>query len=262
MVIIFPSKDVYDLKDYWEKRIRKFEGRLRSVGHISFSDKVNKYIYMARVKALNRILAENNFSLSGKKVLDSGCGIGYFTEYYSRTDASQVVALDISPTAVKYCVKNVKRADCVIACLSYMPFRTNYFDVVHAFDVLYHITDDYDWKKALTEISRVLSKGGVVVLTEKFIDKSIESSFYIKFRSRKIYLNEIGKVGLTLVDEQGMHFLFRVLDSKIGAVFRIEFILQLILELFPQFFYYLEKFLEYPLFWRSHSAKVVILGKR
>ena len=113
-------------------------------------------------------VATYNFSIkyiSGKDVLDMGCGTGYGTALIADKCAS-ICGVDISDEAVTYATDKY-RAD----NLSYktirkvedapLPFSDGSFDVVLSFQVIEHILDPATY---LEEICRVLKPGGIFIV--------------------------------------------------------------------------------------------------
>lgn len=85
----------------------------------------------------------------GKRCLEVGCG------NYPRIPFEGSYFLDLSRTAVA----NLKAIGlkAVLGTAKYLPFESEFFDLVVAWDVLEHIEDD---EKAFAEITRVLRRGG------------------------------------------------------------------------------------------------------
>lgn len=93
----------------------------------------------------------------GKRVLDNGCGTGWFGEMLKMRGAD-VVGTDISDTLLSVARERMS----VAKASSYnLPFNDNSFDIVLFFMVI-HILDDPN--KALDEIYRVLKTGGLLFL--------------------------------------------------------------------------------------------------
>jgi len=98
------------------------------------------------------------------KVLEIGCGTGYFTRHIAETGAD-VMAIDISPELIKIAqneLKKIKNITFKIENAYEMTFDDNNFDYVIGSSVLHHL----DINKALKEIYRVLKPGGKIVFTE------------------------------------------------------------------------------------------------
>ena len=98
-----------------------------------------------------------------EKVLELGCGTGYFTREIIKTAAS-VVAIDISPNLLAIARKNITNPN-ISFCEEnayQMTFTNEYFDYVIGSSVLHHL----DIEKAFSEIYRVLKPGGSIAFTE------------------------------------------------------------------------------------------------
>ncbi len=93
------------------------------------------------------------------KVLDIGCGRGSMCQAIKlyRPDL-EVIGCDISKRSLNFARKNIKNVKFVYGNVEKLPFPDESFDAVTMFDVLEHVSDP---KKALSEIRRVLKKGGV-----------------------------------------------------------------------------------------------------
>ena len=99
----------------------------------------------------------------GMKVLEIGCGTGYFTRELARSGAD-IVAIDLSPELLR-----IARRDCSATNVRYeiqnacaMNYPDEGFDSVVGSSVLHHL----EIKEALLEIYRVLRAGGTICFTE------------------------------------------------------------------------------------------------
>jgi SAM-dependent methyltransferase len=93
-------------------------------------------------------------------VLDAGCGTGFNLKCLKERYGA--CGVDISGSAIECCRK--RGLDCVSeASICALPYPNGTFDIVISFDVLYHkaVGDDV---KAITEMSRVLKDGGILIL--------------------------------------------------------------------------------------------------
>jgi len=105
-------------------------------------------------------IAKLRSNISGKKVLDAGCGTGRNSIRLSEMGA-QVTAVDISPNMVKS-LQYKNNITTHIADISDLPIEDNTFDIVICNLVLVHF---YDPSQALTELYRVLKPDGLIWLT-------------------------------------------------------------------------------------------------
>tara|TARA_B100000315_G_scaffold122406_1_gene112271 strand:- start:609 stop:1346 length:738 start_codon:yes stop_codon:yes gene_type:complete len=98
----------------------------------------------------------------GRRILDVGCGTGIILNEFDKY--GKAYGIDLSQHALKFCklrgLKNVTKGSVLD-----IPFRSDYFDIVGCFDVLYH-KDVSDDEKALKELARVCKKGGRIFITD------------------------------------------------------------------------------------------------
>ena len=98
-------------------------------------------------------------SLTAKRVLVDGCGIGMYVNGIARF-TEHVIGLDIEVERVaegaQHGVSNLLAAVC-----EQLPFPDASFDVVYSHEVLEHVQDDH---QACQEMARVLRPGGRAVL--------------------------------------------------------------------------------------------------
>lgn len=96
------------------------------------------------------------------KVLEAGCGTGYFARVLTRRYGWRVFPVDLAWEGLSYGrvlgVERLAQAD--IACL---PFPQDCFDAVFSLDVLVHFPENQEGR-ALAELARVLKPGGLLVL--------------------------------------------------------------------------------------------------
>lgn len=95
-----------------------------------------------------------------QNILDFGCGTGILQEQFEKKFNVKGYGIDISKEAINYSKKRgltrVKKFDG-----EKIPFKSNFFNLVTAIDVLEHVDKDLE---ALSEIRRVLKKGGLAIL--------------------------------------------------------------------------------------------------
>jgi SAM-dependent methyltransferase len=117
---------------------------------------------------LSRALAEAGFDARDRQVLDVGCGTGFFTEFYLGRGA-RVTGLDIAPTSIERLRQRHPEARFLLSDVSEASLPERY-DLVNAFDVLYHITDEARWERAVRNLSLAVAPGGLMLLTDTFAE--------------------------------------------------------------------------------------------
>ena len=116
-----------------------------------------KLRWQRRVKMLTTHLK------SSDKVLEIGCGTGYFTKEIVKTGAL-VNAIDISPELLNIAKQEITETNVsfVIENAYDLSFKENSFDSIVGSSVLHHL----EIGKAISEMFRVLKPGGSIFFTE------------------------------------------------------------------------------------------------
>ncbi|MBP6335042.1 MAG: class I SAM-dependent methyltransferase [Bacteroidia bacterium] len=110
--------------------------------------------------------------IAGKKVLDIGCGNGYGTALMADS-AKEIVGLDYDIQTVesnRQAYSSVSNITFERATIPPIPFQTDSFDVITAFQFIEHIAERRDFLK---ECMRVLSPGGTLLVTTPNAKKSL-----------------------------------------------------------------------------------------
>jgi SAM-dependent methyltransferase len=115
--------------------------------------------FVGRRKIIEGFLAQICSGITGKpRILDVGCGTGANLEMLSRFGEAE--GIDVSYDALNFCrergLQNVKWGEA-----ARLPFESETFDLVTAFDVVEHLDDDVG---GLKEMHRVLRRGGRALL--------------------------------------------------------------------------------------------------
>ena len=133
------------------------------IDDIFYGEKSSAMVEFSRLRvdvALHMIKSERERIGKSLKVLDVGCGDGT----YSKTIldmGNEVYGIDIRPERVRSAKQKGIKAK-VADLTKSLPFRDEFFDLVHAAEILEHI---YDTEFFLHEVKRVLKKNGVLVVT-------------------------------------------------------------------------------------------------
>jgi SAM-dependent methyltransferase len=120
------------------------------------------------------------------KILDIGCSCGNLIEVIEKKKLGNVFGIDNSKYAVQKCIErglNVRLEDA-----SKLPYKSNFFDIVIASDVMEHIKLDKD---ALKEWKRVLKNNGYLILGVPAFNFLWSYSDYVKGHKRRYEKNDL-----------------------------------------------------------------------
>jgi nicotinate-nucleotide adenylyltransferase len=188
------ARVTYRPKEFWEQRLGEHFD-LRGTGETGLPLAYNQACYALRRHELERALRDAGVTLAGKRVLDVGSGTGFFVAFYLERGAD-VTGLDLAEVSVERLRGRFPNAQFLRADVSdQVPGGT--FDVVNAFDVLYHITDHAKWSAAIRHLAGAVAPGGVFVLTDLFGEGGHEAEHNV-IRPLAQYRDALGAAGLTL----------------------------------------------------------------
>jgi 2-polyprenyl-3-methyl-5-hydroxy-6-metoxy-1,4-benzoquinol methylase len=138
------------------------------------------------------ILVKDCEDVTGKTVVDIGCGVGAFSRML-RDAGARVSAIDISSNALKLFEKHGKEQIEVIQdSLPNTKFKDDEFDIVVCCDTIASIHPD-DRRLAMAEMSRIVKKEGWVICSTSIDINSVdalerfESLFQTEFTIKKSY---------------------------------------------------------------------------
>lgn len=135
---------------------RKLELKQRYDETAGFYDRRYEEIQRAKYRVVVKNLPDKS-----KRILDSGCGTGMFLEELSNR-AEFVVGVDASPEMLKVAKGRAGKATLVLADADSIPFADWSFDTVVSVTLLQNMPNP---AATVREVARVLSLGGVAVLT-------------------------------------------------------------------------------------------------
>lgn len=222
----------FDAGAYWQERVGA-DADLAVVGHRAMGAVYNGEIYARRIDALESMLERHVRKPPQQlRVLDVGCGSGFYTHFWQAKGVRDYVGADISARAIEHLSDTYPgyqfvRAD-VTEFLPELIHSTGPFDVITVFDVLYHIVDDLRVDAAVENIAALVAPGGRLLIMDQLCKRDYQVSRHVKYRHRDTYLSMFDRSALTLVDSELLfHFLVppitgvRAVDLAVAAVFKV-----------------------------------------
>ncbi len=193
---------------YWEARLRgQYDDR--GVGDIGMSRAYNSYLYAVRRQVFRRILSRLSLDSSTSAVLDIGSGTGAYVAEWKRWGAAQLTGLDITETAVARLSTGFPEANFFKGDIGDSKVLANLsedYDVVSAFDVLFHIVDDDRYQAALQNIYRLTKPGGWFIYSDNLVPVESRMSHYVS-RSEAMILEALQSEGFEIVERTPMFVL-------------------------------------------------------
>lgn len=199
-----------------------------------------------RVYLMNKIMEKAIGDLKGKVVLEAGCGDGFFIPNLLEKNPKKVIGIDISKWLLDYARKRIKSRKVEFYQMDLtkkLDFKDNFFDVIVSYNVLQEIKDI---SLPIREMARILKKGGKLVISithplyHLFVSgvetknlsslknltrypkvepihssaiKGFEESFIVYRKPISLYVNEIVKSGLKIIEMRDI-----IVSKKVGEL--------------------------------------------
>lgn len=176
----------YKPKKFWNELLSSsFD--LRGVGHYRLSNEENLKMYEHKKKILldemNRHLIHVN---SNTKIVEIGCGVGYWTEMFKSLGAIDYTGNDIAEISVTNLQKKFPCYKFIQGDISEVMLEKNKFDLGIMIDVTQHITEDSRFETAMKNLWQSLKNNSHLIITMWDPKKNV-------YLSNKLRLNRIEK---------------------------------------------------------------------
>lgn len=178
---------------YWNQRHRRFSP-LSSGGVVGIDAGANEIFYSMRLGRLLDLVGDGSESRAPLRVLDAGCGKGWFARAMARF-GHRVDGIDISEAAIEECREQATGQDEYAVC-ALSDWRPPYlYDVVYSVDVLFHVMDDDAWAASVRNLASLVRLGGRLILSDHGSDTDRTWSDYQRTRGLPRYRALIDPMG-------------------------------------------------------------------
>lgn len=130
-----------------------------------------------------------------KRVLDIACGVGYGSYLFSKSDAKEVVGVDISDKLISYAKKKYKAKKLQFKIGNIVSFKSKtLFDVIVCYETIEHIEMD---EKAILNLVSLLVNDGLLIISSPNRNitspqaKSIKDKPLNKYHIREYTISEL-----------------------------------------------------------------------
>ncbi len=167
----------------------------RAGGDRGLDEKANEAFYYVRLGLILRMLANRFGRGRALRILDAGCGRGWFTARLKAL-GHDVVGVDVSEEAIRRARETCDAPFFVAPLDGFVSDRR--FDAIISVDVLYHITDDDQWRRSFRSLSGLLDDKGVLIFSDWLEKETCVQGDYIVHRSRREHDLLMADLGLTI----------------------------------------------------------------
>lgn len=171
--------DDYDAARYWEDRFRKKGPSLRSVGDEGMNVAEIGEAYASQAGEIFGMLERAGVELSRARLLEIGCGNGYYAELLRKRGLTQYQGFDITDAFFPMLRQKFPGFEYIRGDIT-ADRVAGEFDVVLLIDVIEHIVTEAKFMSALVNVSAMMAKDGVLALAP-VAPRGRRSLFYVRF---------------------------------------------------------------------------------
>ena len=184
----YQTPNGYNARGYWSDRHREHGFDLCGVGHHLLSSEENQKYYDIAKDTFLELCKKQNIGFENTKILDVGCGTGFYAQIFRDNGGEQYVGIDIADTLLdeltdmfptfKFIQKDIGSED-----------LEGTFDLIIMIDVTQHITDSKKFSYAMQNVRAHLAENGIFIVTS-WLNENVRKRYYEVSRPISAYERE------------------------------------------------------------------------
>ncbi|HIH91424.1 TPA: class I SAM-dependent methyltransferase [Candidatus Woesearchaeota archaeon] len=184
----------YNSKKYWNDRLTHYRLSLQGVGNKTLTEEENRRQYQKAGETFLSLCRKEGLDFRKLKILDIGCGIGFYAEIILRNGGENYTGVDITDTLFLQLGGKFSAFTFLKRDITQQPLPDT-FDLIIMIDVTQHITTKKKFSSAMQNIKNHLNVGGTFIVTS-WLRGDYKMGFYEVSRSLERYKREF----------EGFHF--------------------------------------------------------
>lgn len=153
----------YNAADYWRDRFQKYDMTMKGVGCEGLTEKDNWAARQHALRILRDVCRRENVRFPELRVLEIGCGNGFYTEYLRSSGVVHYTGIDITDALFAQLKKKFLDYQFVRQDITAGPINERY-NLVLMMDVIQHIVQKEKLLSALRNIRDSLEAGGLFIV--------------------------------------------------------------------------------------------------
>lgn len=172
----------YDAERYWRDRFQKYGKSFKAVGHEGLTEEENRAMYAEASRLFLGVCRDEGIDLASARVLEIGCGIGFYTGVLSEAGVRDYQGLDVTDAFFGSLAREFPSFRFRKLDVTKQPIEGE-FDLVVMIDVTEHIVEESKLTFATNNIQSCLSRRGIVLLAQPSTLSTEKDLFYLRFWS-------------------------------------------------------------------------------
>lgn len=178
----------YNSKKYWDDRLAHYRLSLQGVGNKTLTEEENRKQYQKAGETFLSLCKKEGISFGNLKVLDIGCGTGFYTEIILRNGGKNYTGVDITDALFPRLKQKFSTFTFLKKDITQEPLP-GMFDIIIMIDVTQHITTKKKFSSAMQNVKNHLKPGGIFIVTS-WLKGDYKMGFYEVSRSLERYKRE------------------------------------------------------------------------
>ena len=212
-------------------------------------------------------------NIEGLEILDIGCGTGFYIGYWTNKGAKNVTGLDLTQKSVNELSERFFQYRFVKGDIGGSRLQINEkFDLITAFDVLFHIVDEDRFNNAIRNISILAKTGSIILISDNFVRRSRPTDFNQAHRTYEQYERVLSDNKIEILELKPIFYLMNgPIDIRNDLIFKLYMRLWCILlpcagksevlgEILGRLLYYIDGFL-IKIFTNSITTELLVCKK-
>lgn len=181
------------------------------MGYSGLGRPYNRWLYRVRRHVFQRMVSSLDLPSPAAELtaLDVGSGTGFYIERWREVGVQSIAGCDLTSVSIERLRDRFPDLDFYQLDVSTgdpLP-PIGPFDLISAFDILFHIVDDDRYRQAIYNISELLKPGGWFLFSENFVHGSAVRTPHVVSRPAVEIRATLESVGMTVVDQRPMFVL-------------------------------------------------------
>ncbi len=219
---ILGKMEKYVPEKYWEDVLSK-DFSLSGVGFQILGKNYNQWLYRARKRIMEWFLRKHPLNIEEASILDMGCGTGFYVEFWKNKGAKHITGIDLTQKSVNELSKKFSYYSFFKGDIGDSKLNVNKkFDLVTAFDILFHIVDEDRFNNAIHNISLLAKSGSIILISDNFLRRPRPTDFNQAHRTYEQYERVLSDNKIEILELKPIFYLMNgPIDIRNDLVFRI-----------------------------------------